>query len=129
MTLKFASDLQSVKEVSKKVLDSIRDLKLDVAALTDIRLCFEEAFINAVKYGNKYNKTLSVDVEVIKSPEALELVVRDQGSGFDYKNQEDPTYEENLTKTRGRGIFLIKKLMDEVTFENNGSTLRMKKKL
>ena len=129
MTLKFPSQLTYVKEASKKVLDSLRDLKLNASELTDIRLCFEEAFINAVKYGNQHNKDLDVEVEVVKSPAVIELTVRDQGKGFDYKNYEDPTEEKNLTKTHGRGVFLIKKLMDEVTFENNGSTIRMKKSI
>jgi len=127
--LKFPSDLKLVKEASKKVLDLLSDLKLDSSALFDIRLCFEEAFINAVKYGNKHNMSLTVDVEVIKGNDMVELVVSDQGKGFDYKSQDDPTEQGNLAKTRGRGIFLIKNLMNEVTYENNGSSLRMKKRI
>ena len=127
LKLKFPSELKNVKEVSTKVLDSLKDLKLDSLTLSDIRLSFEEAFINAVKYGNKGDNRLSIDVEIIKHRDAVEIIVRDQGNGFDYKHLEDPREEKNLTKTSGRGVFLIRNLMDEVTFEDNGRSLRMKK--
>ena len=127
--LRFPADLKCVKEASKKVLDSLNDLKLDASTLFDIKLCFEEAFINAIKYGSKNNCRLTVEVEVLKKADNVEVIVRDQGAGFDYENQQDPTKEENLIKTSGRGVFLIKSLMDRVVFENNGSCLRMIKKI
>ena len=127
--LKFPKDLKFVKEASQKVLDSLSDLPLDSSTLFDIKLCFEEAFINAVKYSDKGDVGLTIDVEVQKRGDHVELIVRDHGKGFDYKNAQDPTREENLEKLGGRGIFLIKSLMDRVIFENNGSCLRMIKKI
>lgn len=127
--MKFPSDLKYVKEASKKVLDVLSDLRLDASTLFDIKLCFEEAFINATKYGNKNDSRLTVDVEVVKGNDNIELVVRDQGKGFDFNRAADPTAGQNLTKTSGRGVFLIKSLMDGVIFENNGSCVRMVKKI
>lgn len=129
MSFTFPSDLTCVKEASRKILDYAGDLRLDESALFDIRLCFEEALINAIKYGNRGDKKLSVDVDVIKKKDSIEIVVRDQGKGFDYENCDDPTREDNVLKPRGRGIFIIQKLMDEVRFENNGSCIRMMKKI
>ena len=126
---KFPGDLKYVKEASRKVLDSLNDLRLDSSVLFDIKLSFEEAFINAIKYGNKNDTRLTVDVEVVKKKDNVELVVRDQGNGFDHEHAQDPTTEENLGKPGGRGVFLIKNLMDKVIFENNGSCLRMIKKI
>ena len=128
-SFKFPTDPKYVKEASKKVLEVLSDLNLDSSVLFDIKLCFEEAFINALKYGNNNDSRLHVDVEVSKAKDAIELIVRDQGKGFNFEETSDPTKEENLSKSSGRGIFLIKKLMDQVIFENNGSCLRMIKKI
>ena len=126
---KFPTDLKQIKEASKKVLDAFNDLKLNPSVLFDLKLCFEEALINAIKYGNKNDSRLSVDVEIIKRKDEVEIVVRDQGDGFDYEHGSDPTTDDNLAKTSGRGVFLIKHLMDKVIFERNGSCLRMIKKI
>ena len=56
----------------------------------------------------------------------LTAVVSDQGAGFDYNNLPDPTAKENIEKTNGRGIFLIRNLSDGLDFQNNGSTLIIK---
>lgn len=127
--MNFPSDLKCVKDVSRKALESLKGLPLDASTLFDIKLCLEEAFINAVKYGNKNDSRLSVDVEVHTKGNSVELVVRDQGKGFDYNNAQDPTSKDNVGKPGGRGVFLIKSLMDRVVFENNGSCLRMVKKI
>ena len=126
---KFPGDLKYVKEASKKILDFLSDLSLDSSILFDIKLCFEEAFINAIKYGNKGDSRLSVDVEVFKHNDNVELVVRDHGEGFDFARAADPRRAGNLTKTSGRGVFLIKNLMDKVIYESNGSCLRMIKRI
>jgi serine/threonine-protein kinase RsbW len=127
---KFPTDLKHVPQASKKVLDFLSDAKLDESVLFDIRLCFEEAFINAVKYGNKLDSRLTVSVDVIKRPDNIEIVVCDQGKGFKFNTVPDPTEEENLIRNHGRGLFLIKKLMDQVKYAyDNGSCLHMIKKI
>ena len=59
----------------------------------------------------------------------LTVTVSDQGEGFDYNNLPDPTAKENIEKTNGRGIFLIRQLSDGLEFFNNGSELVIKFKL
>lgn len=127
---KFPTDLKHVKEASKKVLDHLNDLKLDEAVLFDIKLCFEEAFINAVKYGNELNSRLTVNVEILKRAQEIEIIVCDCGKECDLQKLEDPTEEKNLTKTHGRGFFIIKKLMDKVWFDYDcGNRIHMIKKI
>ena len=129
LKISFPSELKHLKIASQRVLDFLRDLKLGETVLFDIRLSFEEAFINAVKYGSQNDNRFSVDVEVAKKGNEVEVVVRDQGKGFDFEHAKDPTTEENRDKLSGRGVFLIKQLMDKVIFEQNGSCLRMIKKI
>jgi len=121
----FPSDLKIVKKASLKILDRLKDLKLDELTLFKIVLCSEEALINAIKYGNKNQKNLPVKVTLVKNPDSVEITVEDQGKGFDYNNIPDPTTAENVTKISGRGLFLIKKLMDKVTFYDNGRRIKM----
>ena len=55
------------------------------------------------------------------------MKIENEGEGFDHKDVADPTLEDNLRKLSGRGIFLIKKQMDEVEFFDNGRGIKMKK--
>ena len=124
-----ASDLANVQKTSQEVVSFLKPLLLSEAALFDIRLCLEEALINAMKYGNRLCGDLSVDLEVEAGPEEVRLTVQDQGPGFDVKNLEDCTEEKNLFRNRGRGVYLIHQLMDEVRYNEKGNRLVMVKSL
>lgn len=111
------------------MISFLEPLLLNEAVLFDIRLCLEEALINAMKYGNKLREDLSVDLEVEYSPEEVRLTVQDQGPGFDPKKLEDCTAEKNLFRNCGRGVYLIHQLMDEVRYNEKGNRLVMVKAL
>ena len=93
----------------------------------NIRLALEESLINAIKHGNKMSQDLMVDVAVISRGHRLIIIVKDQGEGFDFRHVPDPTDEDKLMKTSGRGIFLMRKTMDKVVFSDNGREVRMEK--
>lgn len=121
------SDPKYIKEVSGRVLDSIKHLKLDKDIVFDIRLCLEEAIINAIKYGNKCNKDLPVYVSHSFANGKLEITIRDKGKGFNYADIPDPRSNGNILKHGGRGLFLIRNLMDEVKFNDSGNEIKMVK--
>ena len=123
------SDLANVQKVSEQVLSFLKPLSLSEAALFDIRLCLEEALINAMKYGNALRKDLEVELEVEGSPEEVRITVQDQGPGFDVKKLKDCTQEENLYRNHGRGVYLMHQLMDEVRYNEKGNRLLMVKAL
>lgn len=123
----FPSDLKCVNTASQKVIDEINSQAIDPGEIIDIKLCFEEAFINAAKHGNCFNSELKVNVEVVLDEKSVGIFIRDEGEGFDFENCPDPTKQENLEKTSGRGIFLIKHFMDESHYDNNTKCLFMKK--
>ncbi|MFH1359440.1 MAG: ATP-binding protein [Candidatus Omnitrophota bacterium] len=125
----FPSNLSIVKEASHNVLESLSDLPLDAAKLFDLKLSFEEAMINAIKYGNREQHDLNVEVEILKHPDSVEIIITDQGKGFDYQNRPDPTADHNLEKRSGRGIFLINQLIDRVVYEKNGSCIHLIKNI
>jgi len=94
----------------------------------DIEMALREALANAVIHGNGENsyKRVYVDCRCYMDGE-VSITVRDEGQGFNSEEVANPTAPENLLFTHGRGIYLMKRLMDEVTFEDGGSVVRMRK--
>src|SRR6476620_7036956 len=76
------SDLTEVQKNSARVFEFLRPLGLNEGQAFDIRLCLEEAVINAMKYGNRFDKNLHVRVGVDYDDRRIELSVEDQGKGF-----------------------------------------------
>jgi serine/threonine-protein kinase RsbW len=96
----------------------------------DIEVALLEAVANAVIHGNRKNpqKRVYVTCRCSMGGEVL-LTIRDGGQGFDSHAVPDPTKQDNLLLTHGRGIRLMQALMDEVGFEEGGTVVRMRKKL
>jgi serine/threonine-protein kinase RsbW len=95
-------------------------------------MAVREAVTNAVIHGNKRDETKAVGVKFINSPGALEIIVKDQGEGFDPSGVADPTDPQNLLKTSGRGILFMRTFMDEVEWlehDEGGTVVRMTKRL
>jgi len=96
-----------------------RELGLDDESIHWIGVAVRESVINAIKHGNQSNAAKHVFVEfetdVLDRTPALIIRVRDQGVGFDPETLADPMAPENLLKASGRGIFLIRSFMDDVS--------------
>ena len=127
MKFKIPSDFERVKEVSNKILQCLNKKQLNESFISDLKLACEEAMINAIKHGNKaeINKTVSVNCDITE--DAVVVAVEDEGQGFDYRNLSDPTKDKNLLKIKGRGLFLIRKIMDKVEFNSKGNKITMTK--
>jgi serine/threonine-protein kinase RsbW len=91
---------------------------LDEDALHWVSVAVRESVINAIKHGNKGDagKRVHVDLTPLETdaPPGIAIRVRDEGPGFDPETLPDPLAPENLLKSSGRGIFLIRSFMDEV---------------
>ena len=95
-------------------------------------LAVREAVMNAVLHGNKESQDKDVRVEYRIVDSRIEVRVFDEGEGFDPETLADPLSEENLLSQGGRGVYLIRQLMDDVTFsfpESGGTQLHMVKNL
>ncbi len=96
-----------------------------------IDMAVREALANAVIHGNKLDETKLVEINVKSSLDSLEISVRDQGQGFNPDTISDPTKEENILKSSGRGIFFMRNFFDEVDWSispEGGTTVRMIKR-
>jgi serine/threonine-protein kinase RsbW len=129
MKTKIANDSHLLKEVSKDLINTLREKGVDEEIIFDIHVGFEEALRNAMIHGNKLSPEKMVNVEMEVNDEAVIISVEDEGEGFDPGDLPDPTLDENLLKESGRGVYLINHLMDEVRYENKGRKVVMKKRL
>ena len=95
-----------------------------------IEVAIYEALANAVIHGNHENQEKQVHVACRCSMDGEVLIsVRDEGEGFESRVVPDPTEAQRLLLTHGRGLHLMKALMDEVSFEENGTVVRMRKRI
>ncbi len=93
----------------------------------NLPLVMDEALSNAILHGNKGREDLKVHVSIYISSRRIVIQVEDQGEGYIPDEEKDPTKREHIYKDSGRGIYLIKELMDGVTFKKNGRVLEMEK--
>ena len=113
-----------------------RGVGLDDDAVHWVGVAIRESVINAIKHGNRNDaaKHVFVEFEAAQAPErpGLLIRVRDQGDGFDPETLANPLDPENLLKSSGRGIFLIRSFMDDVQLERapeGGMEIRMVKRV
>ncbi|MCA1905586.1 MAG: response regulator [Desulfarculus sp.] len=93
----------------------------------NLKLALVEGVTNAMEHGNRWDERLSVTIQVEMTSDRLQVSIADQGPGFDQSALPDPTHEENLICERGRGVFLMRAIMDEVTYTPPGNRLTMVK--
>lgn len=95
------------------------------ALLNNIKLAVNEAASNALIHGNKQDSAKKIIITAKRHKKKVEVTVKDEGKGFDPADLPDPTAKRQLLNKDGRGVFLIKKYADEVTFEQQGTLVRM----
>ena len=113
-----------LQQVSKK-------LDLDDGTMYRLLVSCTEAVNNAMIHGNKSDPNKKVAIRCIADRQFLTIRVKDEGKGFDPESLQDPREEKNLLKENGRGVFLIRSLMDSITVKQlkSGSVVEMKVKL
>ena len=129
LSLKIPSDIKYIREVSSGILKWLEPRKLDESALFDIRLCVEEVVRNAITHGNNSDLGLKVLISYWLEGDSLIIEVEDEGRGFDPGKMPDPTIEENIMKGSGRGIYIVRKLIDKMEFNDKGNKVRLTKYL
>ena len=95
---------------------------------SNLFIALDEAFVNAVKHGNKFDAEKFVRITADVSPDEARFSIEDEGEGFNVRQIPDPTNPENLFKSSGRGVFFIYNIMDEVIYNERGNRLTMVKK-
>lgn len=115
--------LEKAYEVEKEIIDDLERLGYDDNAIFSIRLAMDEALINGLKHGNKNDPSRLLTIDYQSNDKHVTISVEDEGPGFDYNNIVDPTQGDYLKRPHGRGIFLIRKFMHKVFFNEKGNRI------
>jgi serine/threonine-protein kinase RsbW len=107
------STLESVDSAEELAVGVAQRAGFDEDELMRIGMAVRESMVNAIVHGNRYNANKKVRFSVAHNGGRLTVRIADQGDGFDFENLPDPLAPENLMRTSGRGIFLIRSFMDE----------------
>lgn len=96
--------------------------------INELSLAVIEAVGNAIRHGNKFDISKYVYIKITITKKIITVVVKDEGEGFDINQVDDPTKPENLLKTSGRGIYIMRNIMKEflVNTGKNGTIVKMK---
>jgi len=112
--------------VIENVIDDISGVeRLSNEIYGKILIATVEAVNNAIIHGNKTDQNKKVYVFIETREKELKIRVKDEGEGFDYEKIPDPTAPENIENIHGRGVFLMSRLSDKISFEEKGSMVEM----
>ena len=122
------SDLGLMNGVLEYLQERVAKLGLIQPERSNLFVALDEAFVNAVKHGNKNDPTKILKITAELSPAEAAFTVEDEGEGFDIHEIPNPCDPENLFRTSGRGVLLIYNIMDEVEYNAQGNRVKMIKR-
>ena len=126
LVLELPTDIRTIEHAVEYVVQRCQACESHAHRLRlNFRVGLTEALSNAMLYGNGYDPSKRVRVEVTLSQGQLKARITDQGTGFDPAAIPDPTTPENLCKPGGRGLFLMRQLLDEVSFNDRGNQVTL----
>lgn len=112
-----SSKIEAIDEAVQKATAFAGEAGFADDALFGIDMAVREALANAVKHGNKLDASKMVEITLASDDEAMEILIRDFGEGFDVSEVPDPTNPENLLKASGRGILFMHNFVDKVEWQ------------
>lgn len=110
------------------LIKRVEKLGVIKAEQSNLFVALDEAFVNAVKHGNKFDVKKLVRITAEVSKLEARFTIEDEGEGFDVNSIPDPLDPANLFKTSGRGVLFIYNIMDEVEYNERGNRLTMIKR-
>jgi serine/threonine-protein kinase RsbW len=126
----FPSHIQAISPFVEQLMHFIAKCQNSEDNDLDVEIALRKALANAVVHGNREDPEKRVYVACrCASDGGVSITVQDEGQGFDTGTLPDPTVPENRLRTFGRGIYLMKALMDEVRFEKGGAFVHMCKRI
>jgi serine/threonine-protein kinase RsbW len=127
LEIELPNDLRAIEQSVAVVLDRGRQVGFDPDRLRlNLRVGLTEALANAMLYGNGQDPKKRVFVAARFSREYISIRVTDEGRGFDPASIPDPTLPDRISRSCGRGIFLIRRLMDHVEYNERGNSIEMR---
>ena len=127
LSISIRSDVNSISPLVDKLMMIIKGCNCVPEQEEEVEVAVREALANAVVHGNQQNAGKRVYIRCRIQFGELLIIVKDEGTGFDPTNLADPTDVANINSTHGRGIYLMRALMDDVQFEQGGTEVHLRK--
>lgn len=127
-TLQIDSNPRNLMRVESLLQLIAKEMRLDDGMLYRLQVAVTEAVNNAILHGNGSDPSKQVKIQCRRTDHCLQFRISDEGKGFDSSSLPNPLEEKNLLKEHGRGVFLMRTLMDSVTFRTlkKGSVVLMR---
>lgn len=125
--VKIPSDPTEARKIQEAIEEALKSHRYCERDIFGIRLALEEALVNAIKHGNQLDRTKQVRIAYKVAEDRFDVLVGDEGPGFDPNDLPDPTAVENLERPCGRGVMLMRHYMTVVDYRDRGNTVCMSK--
>ncbi|HZD05752.1 MAG TPA: ATP-binding protein [Longimicrobiales bacterium] len=126
LVLELPNDVRTIEHAVEYVMRRCSACEAHARLLRlNFRVGLTEALSNAMLYGNGPDPSKRVRVEITVGESEITARITDQGDGFDPQAVPDPTTPRNITRAGGRGLFLMRKLLDEVSFNDRGNSVTL----
>ncbi len=126
LDLSMPADAEAMATVVDAISETLAQLDVPEQKRFEVALAVQEALANAVVHGCGNDPSKKVRCQLKSDPKGrIVIIVTDPGKGFSPDSVSDPNRHENLYVDHGRGVYLIRQLMDEVHFEHGGNEIRM----
>ena len=125
---KLPADPDQCAPLVAEILDALQLHGWSAGDKFGIQMAMEEAVMNAIKHGNGCDPTKMVDINLGFDDQKFEATISDAGCGFNPDEVPDPTADENIGKTCGRGVMLMKEFVDSLEYNETGNEVKMMKK-
>lgn len=126
------SDPNLIGEIDEFVESRLRARSIDDSIIADIAICATEIANNGIIHGNKQNPEKTVTLDMDFSGDEVKITITDQGTYFNPELVENPLDDKNLLREVGRGIFIVRSLMDRLDItpaDGGGTTVTLVKKI
>jgi len=121
-TISIPSDLNYLSTVDDFIEGILRGFGVDESVIADIAISVSELLNNSINHGNQSDDDKPVVVSIDRSGKDVSITITDRGTGYNPTEIADPLAEENLLKNTGRGLFIVKSLMDKVEVITKGES-------
>lgn len=119
------SDISDISLVEKLIDELSQQYSFHSDVYGKLLLAVVEGVNNAIVHGNKMVSEKKVTISYEVESNRISFTIRDEGQGFDHTLLPDPTTPENIERTHGRGVFLMKHLTDELAFSDKGNEVKL----
>ena len=119
------SDLDEVPRIQDLIAQQLKSRRFAARDIFGVKLALEEALVNAIKHGNRLDREKKVRIEYQVQHNRVDIVIADEGPGFNPQGVADPLAAENIERPNGRGLLLMRHYMTEVNYHPPGNRVTM----